>query len=103
MAALVAVAVAAPQYQKQNQNVVVVKELLHDNIGLENYKYSYQLSDGQEKEENGEIHNFGTENESLHVKGSFTWVDPETNQQYNVNYVADENGFQPQGAHIPSK
>ena len=95
-----AVALAAPQLRKE-EGVVVVKEALHDNIGLGQYKYNYQLSDGQQKEESADLKNAGTDNEALVVRGSFSWVDPATNQQYTINYVADENGFQPEGDHIP--
>ena len=99
-----ALAVAGPLQQRSNENVVVVKELLHDNIGLDRYQYNYQLSDGQQKEESAELVKNGPKDEdvSLVVRGSFGWVDPETNQQYTINYVADENGFRPEGAHIPS-
>nr|XP_003707236.1 PREDICTED: endocuticle structural protein SgAbd-6-like [Megachile rotundata] len=97
-AVVVAVACAAPQGQPQD--VVLVKETLSDNIGLGNYNYGYELSNGQAHQETAELVNQGTENEALAVRGSFTWVDPQTNVRYTVNYVADENGFQPQGDHI---
>lgn len=34
------------------------------------------------------------------VRGSFSYQGND-GQQYVVTYVADENGFQPQGAHLP--
>ncbi|KAL7734130.1 hypothetical protein ACLKA6_011810 [Drosophila palustris] len=43
----------------------------------------------------------GTEHESQVVHGSYSWVDEKTGEKFTVNYVADENGFQPQGAHLP--
>ncbi|XP_053974735.1 flexible cuticle protein 12-like [Hylaeus anthracinus] len=98
---VVAVAYAAPQGLHQDE-VVLVKETPSDNVGLGGYNYGYELSNGQSHQETADVINAGTENEALAVRGSFTWVDPLTNVRYTVNYVADENGFHPQGEHIPS-
>ncbi|XP_015592073.1 larval cuticle protein 65Ag1 [Cephus cinctus] len=96
--ALVVVAFAAPQGQS---DVVVVNEDPLDNIGIDGYKYGYELSNGESKQESAQVKNVGTENEAIQVTGSFSWIDPVTGQKFQVDYVADENGFQPQGAHIP--
>ena len=61
---------------------------------------SYALSDGSEAQAQGQLKNIGTEEEAIVVKGSYSFV-ADDGQQYTVNYVADENGFQPQGAHLP--
>lgn len=73
-----------------------------DNIGIDGYNYAYELSNGQAHQESAQLVNAGQENASLAVRGSFTYVDPETNIRYTVNYVADENGFRPEGAHLPT-
>ncbi|KAK9308635.1 hypothetical protein QLX08_001480 [Tetragonisca angustula] len=99
-ALVVVAASAAPQGHQED--VLLVKETPSDNIGVGHYNYGYELSNGQAHQESAELLNAGTENESLAVRGSFTWVDPQTNVRYTVNYVADENGFQPQGDHIPA-
>ncbi|XP_072749518.1 flexible cuticle protein 12-like [Anoplolepis gracilipes] len=98
--ALVAIAVAAPPHDYSQ--TVVVKETPSDNIGLDGYQFGYELSDGQAHEESAQLVNPGQENQSLAVRGSFSYVDPETNVRYTVNYVADENGFHPQGEHLPA-
>jgi len=98
-AAIVAAALAAPAYD--NSQTVVVKETPLDNIGIDGYQFGYELSDGQAHSESAQLVNAGQENESLVVRGSFSYVDPETNVRYTVNYVADENGFHPEGAHLP--
>ncbi|XP_024880989.1 flexible cuticle protein 12-like isoform X1 [Temnothorax curvispinosus] len=101
-AAVVAVALAAPPHHQDYNQVVVVKETPLDNIGIDGYQFGYELSSGQAHQESAQLVNAGQENESLVVRGSFTYVDPETNVRYTVNYVADENGFHPEGAHLPA-
>ncbi|EFN65071.1 Flexible cuticle protein 12 [Camponotus floridanus] len=98
LCALVAIAVAAPPYDQ----TVVVKETPSDNIGLDGYQFGYELSDGHVHHESAQLVNAGQENQSLAVRGSFSYVDPATNVRYTVNYVADENGFRPEGEHLPS-
>lgn len=100
LCALVAVALAAPPHDYSQ--TVLVKETPLDNIGIDGYQYGYELSNGQAHQETAQLVNAGHENEALVVRGSFTYVDPETNVRYTVNYVADENGFHPEGAHLPS-
>jgi len=94
MALLLALASARPQ------NDVEVLEYESENIGLGGYKFSYKLSDGTTRSEEGTVNNAGTENESISIRGSVSWVAPD-GQTYTINFVADENGFQPEGAHLP--
>ncbi|XP_020289300.1 flexible cuticle protein 12-like [Pseudomyrmex gracilis] len=101
-AAILVVALAAPQGRQDNSQIVLVKETPLDNIGIDGYQYAYELSNGQSHQESAQLQNAGQENESLVVRGSYTYVDPETNVRYTVNYTADENGFHPEGAHLPS-
>uniref|UniRef100_A0ABD2WP36 Uncharacterized protein n=1 Tax=Trichogramma kaykai TaxID=54128 RepID=A0ABD2WP36_9HYME len=109
--ALFAVALAAPQLNNQYQSnvhpsdkdAVVVKENHHENIGVGNYGYSFELSNGHGRQEQAEFvaPRSADEEGFYRVTGSFSYVDPATGQSYTVNYVADENGFQPTGAHLP--
>lgn len=61
---------------------------------------SWEQSDGQSHQEHAELKNAGSETEAIAVRGSFSFVAPD-GQTYTVNYIADENGFQPEGAHLP--
>lgn len=61
---------------------------------------SYETSDGVSRQEQGELKNPGTDTQALSVKGTVTWVAPD-GQTYTVNYIADENGYQPEAAHLP--
>lgn len=85
----------------QQPEIVLVKESPSDNIGVGNYNYGYQLSDGQTKQESAELVPGGTDGSFLRVHGSYSFVDPLTNVAYTVNYVGDENGFHPEGEHLP--
>lgn len=95
-----AISFAAPAHE--DSQTVVVKETPLDNIGIDGYQFGYELSNGETRDESAQLVNVGTENESLSVRGSFSYVDPATNVRYTVNYVADENGFRPEGTHLPA-
>lgn len=71
-----------------------------DNIGIDGYNFAYETSDGTKHEEHAELKNAGSENEALSVSGSYSWTAPD-GQVYTVTYIADENGFQPSGDHLP--
>lgn len=60
----------------------------------------YETSDGISRSEEAEIKNAGTENETLVVRGTISWVAPD-GQTYTITFIADENGFQPVGEHLP--
>uniref|UniRef100_A0A905IXR1 Cuticle protein n=1 Tax=Musca domestica TaxID=7370 RepID=A0A905IXR1_MUSDO len=90
--ALFALALAAPA------EVEILKS--ESDVGPESFQYAYATSDGQEAEAQGQLKNVGSEDEATSVRGPFSFV-ADDGQTYTVNYVADENGFQPQGAHLP--
>ncbi|KAI8126467.1 Larval cuticle protein 8 [Lucilia cuprina] len=82
----------------QPQDAVVLRS--ESEVGPESYQYAYETSDGNKAEEQGQLKNVGSEDEAIVVRGSYSFV-ADDGQTYTVNYVADENGFQPQGAHLP--
>lgn len=61
---------------------------------------SLETSDGNKQEAQGQLENVGTEDEAIAVRGSFSFV-ADDGQTYTINYVADRNGYQPVGAHLP--
>ncbi|XP_058976703.1 larval cuticle protein 65Ag1-like [Musca domestica] len=91
-AALFALALAAPA------DVEIVRS--ESDVGPESFQYAFETSDGTKAEAQGQLNNAGSEQEAIAVRGSFSFV-ADDGQTYTVNYVADENGFQPQGAHLP--
>ncbi|XP_060517127.1 flexible cuticle protein 12-like [Cylas formicarius] len=96
--ALVAVCLAAPQNQADRDAVVLRYE--NDNIGIDGYNFAYETSNGISQQEDGKLQNAGTDNESLSVRGSYSFTGAD-GVVYTVTYVADENGFQPVGDHLP--
>ena len=60
----------------------------------------FETSDGTNAKQEGVLKNVGTENEAISVQGSYKYI-ADDGITYEVKYVADENGFQPQGAHLP--
>lgn len=89
---------ARPQSSK---DATIVK-YENENIGVDGYKFAFETSDGTKREETGELKNLGgDEGEAVVMRGSFTWKDEETGQVYTITFIADENGYQPQGDHLP--
>ncbi|KAJ6633496.1 Flexible cuticle protein 12 [Pseudolycoriella hygida] len=95
--AIVAAALAAPVDDSKN---AVILKYENDNIGVDGYKFAYETSDGVSRSEEGELKNPGTEQEAISVRGTITWIAAD-GVEYTLNYIADENGFQPEGAHLP--
>lgn len=59
-----------------------------------------ETSDGQTREEQGQLVNPGSENESMVVRGKFSYVGTD-GVSYTVTYTADGDGFHPEGDHLP--
>ncbi|XP_022909080.1 larval cuticle protein 65Ag1-like [Onthophagus taurus] len=95
-----AFAAARPQLQQFVQNVGAKTIRYVNELTGTGYKFAIEQDDGQKKFEIGELVNEGKENESLAVKGYYSYVGDD-GKTYEVGYTADENGFQPEGEHIP--
>ncbi|XP_063820958.1 larval cuticle protein LCP-22-like [Ostrinia nubilalis] len=67
------------------------------------YSYFYETDNGIAAQEQGTPRNFGGNPPVVPdvAQGSFSWTSPE-GEVVSISYVADENGYQPQGAHIPT-
>ncbi|KAH8274255.1 hypothetical protein KR026_001629 [Drosophila bipectinata] len=92
--ALFALAVAAPAGPEAS----IVRQ--ESDVGPESFNYAWETSDGQAAKAEGHLNNPGSENEAISVQGSYRFVGDD-GVTYEVTYIADENGFQPQGAHLP--
>ncbi|XP_043649819.1 larval cuticle protein 65Ab1-like isoform X1 [Drosophila teissieri] len=95
--ALFAMALARPN------DVVVLKS--DSDVGPDTWSSDVETSDGTSISQKGVLKNAGTEHEAAVVHGSFSWgsysYTAPDGQHISVTYIADENGFQPEGAHLP--
>lgn len=72
------------------------KQLTLANKNLFLHFCSFETSDGTSRQESAVVNNLGSDAEEIAVKGSITWTSPE-GEVFTLNYIADKNGYQPQG------
>nr|XP_019549684.2 endocuticle structural glycoprotein SgAbd-1-like [Aedes albopictus] len=65
------------------------------------YSYRFLTENQIQVAETGRIENRGSDNEVLRTNGFYEFVGDD-GVRYRVDYVADENGFQAQGDHLPT-
>ncbi|KAK6621290.1 hypothetical protein RUM43_011596 [Polyplax serrata] len=69
------------------------------------FQYNYQTGDGISAQANSQVKNIGgrdAENSVAQIiQGSYSYTAPD-GQVITVNYVADENGYRAEGAHLPT-
>ncbi|XP_034110249.1 larval cuticle protein 65Ag1-like [Drosophila albomicans] len=94
--ALFALAVASP-VNPDAEAFVINQEA---NVEPDGFSANFETSNGIKEESSGRLENQGSENEALSVRGSFSYPAPD-GQIISLTYIADENGFQPSGAHLP--
>ena len=83
-----------------DQGELIIRQTqTHDSDGT--YSTDVELEKGIKLSEQGYLKNPGTDQEAQVAQGQFSYVGDD-GQTYTVNYIADENGFQPQGAHLPT-
>lgn len=80
-----------------SQPPVPILRLDNENPGDGSYRYSYETGNGISAQEQG----YQKGADAQGAQGSFSFSAPD-GAQYSITYTADENGFQPQGAHLPT-
>ncbi|XP_023171466.2 cuticle protein 2 [Drosophila hydei] len=83
---------------RQAQIPIVRSDYESDTSG--NYNFGFDTGNGIHRDETGEFKG-GWPHGSLGVRGSYSYTGDD-GQQYTVNYKADKNGFQAEGAHLPT-
>ncbi|XP_058445655.1 cuticle protein CP14.6-like [Malaya genurostris] len=109
---VIAVASAAPQGRSAEADSQIVSQT-SDIQPDGSFAYAFETNNGIKVEDQGTIkqirvpktddsgRSIGEETVQVAVQtGSFQFTAPD-GQVYTVRYIADENGFQPQGDHLP--
>lgn len=65
------------------------------------FDFSYESANGIQANEEGYLKNPGSQNEAQFAQGGFSYTSPE-GQNIQLQYTADENGFNPVGSHLPT-
>ncbi|XP_046980668.1 endocuticle structural glycoprotein ABD-4-like [Schistocerca americana] len=105
VAALLAVA-TAQRYNLSPADLRAVPIIAYNNVPHAaadgSYEYGYETGNGILAQEKGFVKNLGfVDQETQVAQGSYSYTGPD-GVVYTVTYTADENGFQPQGAHLPT-
>lgn len=69
----------------------------NNNNGDGSYNFAYETENGIQAQEQGALKS----EDAIAAQGGFSYTSPE-GQQIRIQYTADENGFQPQGDHLPT-
>lgn len=105
-AALFAIALAVPVEHHEHHEILS----LESDIDPKGFKYSYETSNGIHQDEEGQLKDVGhghsdghghDDHEAVVVHGSFAWIDEKTGAKFNIQYKADENGYQPAPIKLP--
>ncbi|XP_071442439.1 endocuticle structural glycoprotein SgAbd-8-like [Hetaerina americana] len=101
---LLTVALASPQYRPgalpAGAPIPIIRQTNTHNPGG-GYAWSYETGNGITAEESGQLKNPGQKDlEAMVAQGGFAYTSPE-GIPIQVRYVADENGFRAEGAHLP--
>ncbi|RZC43085.1 Chitin bind 4 domain containing protein [Asbolus verrucosus] len=94
---ILGIVAARPQF---GFNLPSIVKYDFDNLGFGGFSFSVETSDGFKHDQSGQTKNAGTPDEALAVTGSYSYVGDD-GKTYMVKYTADENGFQPEGEHLP--
>ncbi|XP_050301571.1 pupal cuticle protein 20-like [Anthonomus grandis grandis] len=82
--------------QRSPLNDVPILRLDTENPGDGTYRYAYETGNEIQAEEQGSAQSGWNK-----AQGSYRFVSPE-GQNFEITYTADENGYVPQGAHLPT-
>ncbi|KAH8302056.1 hypothetical protein KR044_002306, partial [Drosophila immigrans] len=93
IAALILCAHADGRYD----NIQVVRA--EQEVNPDSFRSNLELDNGVKQQQSGHLQGQGEE-QAIVQQGSFSWISPE-GEEVSLSFVADENGYQPTGSHLP--
>lgn len=63
--------------------------------------FRYETENGIAAQERGQLKQLGPQEDGISAEGSYQYYAPD-GTPISVSYIANEYGFQPQGAHLPT-
>merc|ERR1712191_2727 len=99
IAVFLAVAAAAPQESKP---ILIVKQAQSHDTEKQEYSFSYEGENGIVVSESGVQKQIGAKADEAGTVSQGKYSYPEAGVTYTITWVADENGFQAAGAHLPT-
>ncbi|XP_063220023.1 endocuticle structural glycoprotein SgAbd-8-like [Bacillus rossius redtenbacheri] len=104
IACILALGVAACWARPQLANTSPIPIISYENEGVNfdgSYKWRYETANDIQAEETGFVKNLGQpEQEAQVAQGSYSYTDPD-GARVSLTYTADENGYRPEGTHLP--
>uniref|UniRef100_A0A2A4K2K2 Uncharacterized protein n=1 Tax=Heliothis virescens TaxID=7102 RepID=A0A2A4K2K2_HELVI len=102
VALLAVVAVVAADVSHLSAHPDAAAQILKQDADVlpDQFQYAYETSNGIAAQESGVLQKVGDQ-EAIAVQGSNSYTAP-GGEQIQLSYVADANGYQPQGAHLPT-
>ncbi|XP_028163693.1 endocuticle structural glycoprotein ABD-4-like [Ostrinia furnacalis] len=100
---VVALVSSAPQQKPADQVIAIINQDF-DQQPDGSYRYSYETENGIKAEETGSVKKASGPDTAdvIIAQGGFSYTAPD-GTVINLNYIADdENGFKPEGAHLPT-
>lgn len=96
--AVIAVAAAAV-HPAPGADVTAETLRLESVVNPDSFQYAFETSNGIKAQEAGQLKQVGEES-GIAAQGDYSYLSPE-GQEIKVSYIADENGYQPTGDHLP--
>merc|ERR1712071_686972 len=94
-----AAAAAAPQ---ESQPILILKQSQNHDTEKQVYSFSYETENGISVSESGVQKQIGVKPEEAGTVSQGKYSYPEDSVTYTITWVADENGFQATGDHLPT-
>lgn len=70
-------------------------------VGTDTFKYDFETSDGASQSATGQLKQIDEDNAAVVQSGSYKYIGDD-GHTYEVEWTADEFGFHPKAAHIPT-